>query len=94
MQERITTEATSSTTVIPPKAPSTVPTMGRIVLFTKEGAVECPAIVTGWQSDNTHRDGTIGLTAFTSGGPVVEFAPGKEGAEDAGGRRWRWPPRV
>lgn len=69
--------------------------MGRVVLFSKQDEVECPAIVTGWQNDNTHRGGTLVLTALrrdrTEAG---EFAPGLEGHEDAGGRKWRWPPRA
>lgn len=74
--------------------PAGVPTMGRVVLFKSQTSVEEPALVMGWQEDNVDRGGTIGLTVFTSSGTRVEFAPGLSGKEDAGGRKWRFPPRV
>jgi hypothetical protein len=70
------------------------PSLGRVVLFTGEDGVERAADVV---SVDPRWIGEIHLHVKTTdpAQPIlVETAPSQEGAKDARGRSWRWPPRV
>lgn len=77
------------------------PTIGRIVLFTNDELLVCPAIVTAVNADDT-----LGLTVFEVHHHDAKVCPAKatfhksvaETKEEAGTEAakglWRWPPQV